>query len=83
MAFALVGGVLMVTIGGVMLGIGIYLSGTLFGSLDTTNLSTEAQNAYKEAQANTFTAFKILGIALIVAGFAVIIGTLIGMVARK
>jgi len=81
-ALALVGGVLMVTIGGVMLGIGVYLSGTLFGSLDTSNLSTEAQNAYTQAQSNTFTAFKILGVALIVAGFSVIIGTLLGMARR-
>jgi len=79
MAGMLIGGILMVTIGGVMLGIGIYLTAVLFGSLNASGLPPNAQSAYNQSQTYIYTAFKILGVALIVAGFAVIIGTLLSM----
>ena len=93
----LIGGVMMVTVGASMLGVGIYVTGTLFNSLNITNnsafydqygtssqynVSTAKVTALSDAQTNTFTAFKILGISLIVGGFSVIIGTLLTMVSQ-
>jgi hypothetical protein len=73
----IVGGVMSVTLGASFLAIGVYMTGTLFGSLNKSELSTEGQAAYDQAQSNTFTAFKITGLGLIVSGFGVIIGTLV------
>ena len=93
-----------VILGSSMLAIGVYLTGTLFGSLNTTNdpafydafnagqvtnasspfyniynVTGSGQVAFSDIQTKTFTAYKILSIALIVGAFMVIIGTLISI----
>jgi len=76
------GTVLGIVITATLIIIGVIIFSNIQSSVDTSGLSTEAQEAINKTTSQTYSAFKLLPIGLIVLAASFIIGVLMALAAR-